>query len=193
MLGVASPQNQFANRAIEDSEQELLDFMSRHVLLVFAFLIAGALQLASAQTVACQPRPESQANYMCAMWQSTDPESWIRGSASLDKRTGLVALKVQLEADSKAAGPKGKMEVILRDAQDKQLAKIEVGEFGMGGSHKSHAGRKNFTGQVGVSSDIAERTARVSVTVEHTGSANQLLGVDAGDTIDPTIVVVETL
>ena len=167
--------------------------MSRHVLLMFALLIAGALQLASAQTIACEPRPEDKANHMCAISQSTDPESWVRGSASLNKRTGLLDLKVQLEAGSKAAGPKGKMQVILRDAQDKQLAKINVGEFGMGGSHKNHAERKDLAGRIGISSEIAERTASLSVSVEHTGSANQLLGIDAGNIINPATIIVTVL
>lgn len=62
-----------------------------------------------------------------------NPESWIRGSASLDKSSGILNVQVQAETDSTTAGPKGKVLVAVRDAAGNQLADIQSDEFGRGG------------------------------------------------------------
>src|ERR1700727_539394 len=49
------------------------------------------------------------------------PESWVRGSASLDKGSGLLSLTGQLETDSVFAGPKGRVTVAIRNAEGKTI------------------------------------------------------------------------
>jgi hypothetical protein len=115
------------------------------------------------------------------MYCGNNPESWVRGSASLDTASGVVSLQVQLETDSTTAGPKGKVSVIAEDAAGKTLATLESAELGMGGKPMGGAAIKNFGSSQAIPGAIAARVTQLKVRAVCTGSSGGLWGIDLGD------------
>ena len=117
-----------------------------------------------------------------ALDHGDDPESWVRASATCQRDNGVVSFTLQLETDSVSAGPKGRMQVVLRDAT-KDLVTIDVAEIEMGGKIPGPSRIRSFHGQATVPIKLAARVTSVGVTVQHTGSSNQLFGIPADDVI----------
>ncbi|BCN13370.1 hypothetical protein RPSD_52550 (plasmid) [Ralstonia solanacearum] len=120
---------------------------------------------------------------------SNDPESWIRGSATLDKSTGSISLTVQLETDSVRAGPKGHLTVTIKDANGVALATASSGDVGMGGKPWGKSVIKNFSASVSVPPASVATATQIYASVACTGSETRLFNIDAGDVIHAASVV----
>jgi hypothetical protein len=115
------------------------------------------------------------------MYCGNKPESWVRGSAVLDTNSGDIRITIQVETDSTAAGPKGVVEVKIRDAQGKNLATAGTEEFGHGGKPPGKAVIRNYSGHANVSSEVAQKADSIYVEAKCTGSINQLFGISLAD------------
>ena len=115
------------------------------------------------------------------MYCGYKPASWVRGSAVLDTNSGDIRITIQVETDSTAAGPKGVVEVKIRDAQGKNLATAGTEEFGHGGKPPGNAVIRNYSGHANVSSEVAQKADSLYVEAKCTGSINQLFGISLAD------------
>src|SRR5256885_9439795 len=89
------------------------------VVLAVAFFICSFSTFG--QTVSATGSSEGAAPGWDRGMESTmhcgnNPESWVRGSAMLDKQSGVLSIVVQLETDSVLAGPKGSVIASIRGA-----------------------------------------------------------------------------
>jgi hypothetical protein len=97
------------------------------------------------------------------------PESWLRGSAFLNKQTGMLNIWIGLETDATFAGPKGQVHVYIKDANGNLLTRVTTAEVGRGGKMPGSAAINNFQATIHVGSDIASRAASLEVIPYHTG------------------------
>jgi hypothetical protein len=119
------------------------------------------------------------------------PESWIRGSASLDKGSGVLNVQVQAETDSTSAGPKGKVLVAVRNASGQDLADVQSDEFGRGGKPPGHAAMSTANKTTTLAQSVASRATSLYVVAQCTGTMNQLWGI-SGDQLNDALKVVVT-
>ncbi len=105
------------------------------------------------------------------------PESWLRGSAFLNKETGVLNVWVGLETDATFAGPKGQVHVYITDAYGNLLTKVSTDEVGRGGKSPGPAEISNFQASMYLSPDIARRAAHLTVVPHHTGFINRWFNV----------------
>jgi len=108
-----------------------------------------------------------------------DPESWVRGSASLDKTSGVLSVTVQLETDSVFAGPKGRINVTIRNAEGATIYTVLSDEIGIGG--KSFLGNvviRNFSSTVSIPPPISQQANSLYLDAQCTGSINRLFNID---------------
>jgi hypothetical protein len=112
-----------------------------------------------------------------------NPESWVRGSASLDKSSGVVSITEQLETDSNLAGPKGKVVISIRNAGNQELTGLETDEIGIGGKQGGRAVIRNFSASKNISASSAQQAASCTIMAQCTGSINAPLGINPGDVI----------
>jgi hypothetical protein len=106
------------------------------------------------------------------------PESWIRGSASLDPSSGMLSMTIQLETDDTSAGPKGRVLAVLKDANGKTLAIVTSEEVGMGGKPPGPAMVRNFSSQVQIDPHIAVHVASIFLDAECTGKIDCLWNIN---------------
>jgi hypothetical protein len=132
---------------------------------------------------------DERANGLTAFAHSTDPESWVRGWAAVDRGNGLITYKMQLETDSVRQGPKGKVVVRLYDSGNTELVRTEI-EAGMGGKPPGRAVRRDFSAQRTIPVSIAQRVTRVDVTAEHLGGQNGLFGIDFNDVLNAIKLII---
>jgi hypothetical protein len=128
-----------------------------------------------------------------AVAHQKDPESWLRGRASLDTTTGAITIETDLETDSTTAGPKGRVSVTLRDAKGAALATVNVGEIGRGGKKPGVAEHTRAKGKASVPPAIAARAASVDVTATITGKETRLFNIPLKDVINAAVIVVKIL
>lgn len=107
----------------------------------------------------------------------SNPESWVRGSATLDKQTGALTITVELETDSIVAGPKGRVVITLRDAQQKAIYVITSDEVGTGG-RQNKAAIRDFNSTVTIPVPIAMRTESLFLDAECTGHVDGLFNLN---------------
>lgn len=107
-----------------------------------------------------------------------NPESWLRGSATLDTSTGDMTITIQLETDSVAAGPKGRVKVTVKDENDSVLATVETDEIGMGGKPPGAAVQKSFTSTAQIPAGVAQNAKKLWVDPICNGQVNQWFGID---------------
>lgn len=107
-----------------------------------------------------------------------NPESWIRGSATLDTNSGIISMTVQLETDSTTAGPKGRVVATVRDATGKTLATATSDEIGIGGKPPGKAVIRNFDSTVSVPLSTIQTATSLSLEAQCTGSVGQPWGID---------------
>ncbi|HYR88493.1 MAG TPA: hypothetical protein VE422_30720 [Terriglobia bacterium] len=112
------------------------------------------------------------------------PESWVRGSASLDTKSGTLSITIQLETDSTVAGPRGRINVTLRDARNNVLGTALSVEIGTGGKPLGPAAVRNFTGTTSIPLEITTRVRSLQVEAQCTGSTERLFNVDLGSPHD---------
>lgn len=121
-----------------------------------------------------------------------NPESWARGSASLDK-SGRLSITVQLETDSTTAGPKGRVSVTMKDAVGRGLATATTDEIGIGGKPPGGAVIKNFSSTADIDQNIVTKTKSMYIDAQCTGSVGQLWGIDLGDAAKAFKIIVTAL
>lgn len=119
-----------------------------------------------------------------------NPESWVRGSASLDTGSGAISMVIQLETDSTTAGPKGKVKVTVRDANGNALATATSDEIGMGGKPPGGAVIKNFSSNASIPLPQAQKAQSLYVEAQCTGSSGGLWGIDLNDVLNAFKIVV---
>jgi hypothetical protein len=107
-----------------------------------------------------------------------DPESWVRGSAVLDKSTGVLSLVVQLETDSILAGPKGRVTANIHDASGQLIYKAVSDEIGIGGKPPGRAVMPKFSSQISIPTSISMAANTIDLDAECTGSITRLFNVD---------------
>src|SRR5215472_10569864 len=103
--------------------------MSRTRMIRFAafvLIMQGAACVCFSQTVIGTgtykgANPGWDRGMQTTMHCGNDPESWVRGSATLNKQSGELSLIVQLETDSIIAGPKGRVVITIRDSAQKPI------------------------------------------------------------------------
>jgi len=149
-----------------------------------------------------RPSPQSGGEGIVLLQPSPAPDGtaayengWVRGSAALNRATGVVDFCVRMASDSVKYGPKARMGVALRDSNDRDIANIAVGEIGRGGREhrKAENDVNKFCGQATVSPDIAARTTGVDITVQITGIVTKRVGIDSDDAIEGSRIVVNLL
>ena len=118
-----------------------------------------------------------------AVKHSKDPEGWLRGSASLDTETNVLTMKLQLETDSTASGPKGFLTVNLLDESNKTIGKVTTGTVWVGGKPPGKAKSKNFKFAKAVPAKLAKGTRSLTVKMTQKGKKTQLWGVPLKDVI----------
>lgn len=121
-----------------------------------------------------------QATMYCGNW----PESWLRGSAFLDRNTGILTMHVGLETDATHAGPKGQILVYVSDAYGNLLARVASSEVGMGGKPPGGAVIKSFQASLYLGPDIANRATRITVVPNLTGFIDRLWNVNMDKLMD---------
>lgn len=121
-----------------------------------------------------------------------NPESWVRGKVDFDRNTGRVKIYMQLETDSTTAGPKGYVQVVLRDANGTQLADLRSEEIGTGGKLPGSAAIRTWSGTNSVSPALAGRVASIHVEANCTGSLFRIYDVTL-DTVHDAVNIVKTI
>ncbi len=106
------------------------------------------------------------------------PESWVRGSATLDKGSGILSMMVELETDSVLAGPKGRVTASISDAAHNLLYRVTSDEIGIGGKPPGQVVIKNFSSTISIPAAITAAAASLYLDAECTGSINRLFNVD---------------
>jgi len=109
-----------------------------------------------------------------------DPETWVRGSGSLDKATGKISETIQLETNSSKAGPTGVVTLTIKDADGKVLATATSNEVGMRGKRTSRAEYHKFSGTASMPVAAAQKAASIEAAARCTGSTEHFVGVDPG-------------
>jgi hypothetical protein len=93
-----------------------------------------------------------------------------RGRASLDQDTGRLDFNFQLETDNVLVGPKATMQVLLNDASNSTLVRVEVPEQEIGGKPPGGAIIVDFPGQTSIPVDVAKQVSSINVAVQITGT-----------------------
>lgn len=121
-----------------------------------------------------------------------NPESWVRGSATLNKDSGILSITVQLETDSVLAGPKGRLSIEVRDVAGKQVYRAVTDEIGIGGKPTGKAAIQNFSSTIMVPRPIASTANSMYLDAECTGSINRLFNIDP-ETVKSFLVIANSL
>jgi hypothetical protein len=150
-----------------------------------AALLSPASGSAFANSVTCRKSEDPRGNGYCAVLHSRNPESWVRGSATLDTGTGVVSMALQLETDSATAGPCGRMLAILRGETDSDLAVLDMTqEICRGGKRPGKAAVSDYSLQKAVTKDIAARTKSIVVLLDYTKSKSGLWNIPMKTVVD---------
>jgi hypothetical protein len=107
-----------------------------------------------------------------------DPESWVRGSASLDKASGVLSMTIQLETDSVLAGPKGRVVVEIRNAAAKPIYSVTSDEIGMGGKPPGKVVIRSVSSAVQIPQQISQDADSLYLDAQCTGSIDRLFNID---------------
>jgi hypothetical protein len=118
-----------------------------------------------------------------------NPESWVRGSAALNKETKWLSLTLELETDSPKAGPKGRLDVTLSkgcshpvrgvcDAHDPlvKLYTVETDEVSIGGKSRGDTGIIRRSGSVDIPDNVARQVTHIAIQAECMGSSTEWSG-----------------
>jgi hypothetical protein len=111
------------------------------------------------------------------MYCGNSPESWVRGNAWFDATTGVLTMTIQLETDSTAEGPKGKVTAFLKDAAGKTVATASSEEVGTGGKPPGKSAIRNFTSHANIDPDVASEVTAIYLDAQCTGSVTRLFNV----------------
>jgi hypothetical protein len=119
--------------------------------------------------------------YQAVTYCGNNPESWVRGSVFLDKQTGAITFKMELETDALHAGPKGQIIAYVYDCSGQLISKVgspEVGRGGKGPDGKVADTRLESNSTLGP--DIGHRACSIQVVANCTGTVDNWFNVDPG-------------
>ncbi|TDH18077.1 hypothetical protein EXU57_24460 [Segetibacter sp. 3557_3] len=121
------------------------------------------------------------------------PESWVRGSASLDRASGILFVTIQLETDAVDAGPKGKVTAIFYDSDGNAIANATTTEVETGGKLPGSAAIRNFSSQVTIAPQLAKKVCSITLAAQCTGSLFRAGNIPLGTVIDAFTIAVTLL
>ncbi|MHA4844530.1 hypothetical protein ACX0G7_10220 [Flavitalea antarctica] len=121
-----------------------------------------------------------QATTYCGNW----PESWIRGSAFLDKNTGVLTIRVGLETDALFAGPSCQVLVYITDANGNLLAQVATASVGRGGKAPGRAERTDVQASMHLSPSIVSNASYIRVEPKFLGFVDRWFNVPLQDVYD---------
>lgn len=110
-----------------------------------------------------------------------NPDSWVRGSAALNKESGILSITVELETDSVIAGPKGRVTTSIADLAHNIVYRVTSDEIGIGGKPPGPAVIKNFSSTISIPKEISEIANSLYLDAECTGSITRLFNVNPVD------------
>jgi hypothetical protein len=128
--------------------------------------------------------PGFDRGYQVTLYCGNKPESWLRASATLDQQTGRLSVQFNLETDSTAKGPKGYIVVNGYDAKGKLLFTSKTNEYGIGGKPPGKARIENYSSYDNIDPNVAGRTTKLTININHTGSVTEIIGISGSDAQD---------
>lgn len=148
-----------------------------------AVLLALAQLVGSGRNWSATGR-DSRNGMQSVMYCGNSPESYVRGSATVDTASGSVAVAIQLETDSVAAGPKGRVVVTVKNRLGASIATIQSEEVGIGGKAPGKARIENFSSRLSIDTALAAQADSVYVEAECKGSVDRLFNIKLGTVED---------
>lgn len=130
------------------------------------------------------PSTHARANGYSAVKHSKNPEGWLRGSAALDKTTAVLTMRIQLETDSVASGPKGFITIDLQNDSKETIGTVKTGNVWCGGKPPGKARRRNFRFEKKLPARLASATQHLEAKMTQTGKKVQLWSVSLKDAIE---------
>jgi hypothetical protein len=128
--------------------------------------------------IRCEVDQQPFGRGFCSVAHGSDPESWVRGKAALNTADGTLTMWMQLETDSVGEGPKGTVDVELRDSSNTRLYEVHLGEAGIGGKSPGLSRIETISAQKTVPMQLVMKTASIETTAHHTGTAFGPFGFD---------------
>jgi hypothetical protein len=138
-------------------------------------------------------RPNFERGMQTTTYCGNDPESWVRGSATLDTDSGLISIIINLETDSVEAGPKGIVTVQVKDAAGNILATATSGEVGRGGKKPGTFASSTFHSTTTIPIAQSRQAASLYITAQCTGSKDGLFGVNLEDLLHAFQIIVAVI
>ena len=148
------------------------------LLMVLVFRLSAQGQVLNGTGSYKGAAPGWDRGMQTTMHCGNNPESWVRGSASLDKGSSSLSLTVQLETDSVFAGPKGRVTVAIRSAEGKTIYTVATDEIGIGGKPPGNVVIRSFSSTVSVPASISQEANSLYLDAQCTGSINRLFNID---------------
>ena len=111
--------------------------------------------------------------YQSTTYCGNSPESWVRGNAFLNKKTGFLTITINLETDATHAGPKGQIVVRVYDNAGNTLAKVASEEIGRGGKAPGRFEESIFSASFDLGTDVGSKAATMTVKANCTGSIDR--------------------
>jgi len=155
--------------------------MRRTTIILAATLFAiGMAQVGSADELECKRKTRGRYKNYCGGVHSTDPEGWLRGFAALDRSNGKVRLTFQIETDSTASAPKGRMAARFLDASGATVKTIKMGKDAYrGGKPPGKAAKSTYRMKTSIPVADAQRVDSITVDVEQTGKYTRVFNIKA--------------
>jgi hypothetical protein len=100
---------------------------------------------------------------------------------------------MQLETDSVAARPKGRVTVTFADVNGKTVAIAASEEIGTGGKPPGHAAIRNFSSSASVPIGLAKQGQSTYVDPECTGSVNGFWNLDWNDVLNEFNIIISVV
>ena len=130
--------------------------------------------------------------------RGTKPESWVRGSASLDTDTGIISIKIQLESDSTVAGPKGYVIATAVDKDGIPLTTVKSDQIERGGKGPGKAEKHGITkgnSSISIQKDQAGKATKLHVEAKCNGFVHRVWNGKLDDvvkTVNTVVTAVQT-
>jgi hypothetical protein len=150
-------------------------FITTMLILVFTSICSGQRLTG---TGSYYGNPGFDRGFQATQYCGNNPESWIRGSAWIDKQNGFLTMQIQLETDATHAGPRGQVLCYIYDSFGNILTQVASAEVGIGGKPPGKAVMYTFQATFNCGPDVGYRAAKLVVVPKYTGSSFQFWGVN---------------
>jgi hypothetical protein len=129
--------------------------------------------------------PGFDRGFQTTTYCGNSPESWVRGSAWLDKGTGLLTMQVNLETDAIDAGPKGQVLVYIFDCNGNLVTRVASAEVGRGGKgFDGHAAIETVQSSTYLGPEIGRQACKMTVVANNTGFSDCWFNISFGQVND---------